>query len=103
MNDEQAKAFYKSWAWKKCREIVLIRDNYLCQECIKLDRLTAANTVHHIIHLKDDPSKAMDIDNLTSVCPTCHERLHPNRGQKQKEETKRNIPVYEVEENEETY
>lgn len=96
MNDGQAKAFYKSWAWKKCREIALIRDDYLCQKCIKQGRLTAANTVHHIIHLKDDPQKALDIDNLTSVCPTCHERLHPNRGQEKKEVVRRNIVIYEV-------
>lgn len=101
MNDEQAKAFYKTWAWKKCREIVLMRDDYLCQECMKLDRLTAANTVHHIIHLKDDPSKALAIDNLTSVCPTCHERLHPNRGQEKEQKIKRNIEIYEIKGNSE--
>ncbi len=104
MNNEQTKTFYKSWAWKKCRLVVLKRDNYLCQLCLESDDITPANTVHHIEHLKDNPLRALDIDNLMSVCPTCHERLHPNRGEdevEEKEETNKVIKVYEVKGNDE--
>lgn len=96
MNDEQAKAFYKSWAWKKCRELILKRDNYLCQMCLKNGLITAAKIVHHIIHLKDNPLLALEEDNLTSVCNTCHERLHPSRGQENNKTINQKITVYEV-------
>lgn len=76
MDDREATVFYKSWAWKKCREVVLIRDDYLCQVCAKHGQLTAAKIVHHIVHLKDDPLLALEEDNLMSVCHPCHETIH---------------------------
>ncbi len=78
------QSFYKSRAWELCRAKVLTRDNHLCQECMKVKRLTPASTVHHIIHLLDDWSKRLDEDNLISVCAACHNRLHPEKHDKRK-------------------
>ena len=75
----QATAFYKTGAWLRCRELALTRDLYLCQVCLPNKGPIHANTVHHVIHLKDDPSKALDLDNLISVCPSCHNTLHPEK------------------------
>jgi 5-methylcytosine-specific restriction enzyme A len=47
-----------------------------CQECLKHDRLVAATHVHHIVELTDDWDKALDLDNLRSLCASCHSRLH---------------------------
>lgn len=45
--------FYQSIKWKKKRQAILRRDNYLCKECKKYGRITEAKEVHHIVHLED--------------------------------------------------
>lgn len=82
LTNGQATAFYKTSAWQKCRAMVLTRDLYLCQECPPTVGPVPADTVHHIVHLKDDTSKALDMDNLTSVCASCHNKLHPEKSNK---------------------
>jgi 5-methylcytosine-specific restriction protein A len=79
--NKEARTFYKSMAWEKCRKIVLIRDNYLCQECLLKGKITAANTVHHIKSYEDHSELALDPDNLESICPSCHNKEHPEKGQ----------------------
>lgn len=66
--------FYWSKDWKKLRETALIRDNYLCQDCLKNEKITKATDVHHKIKIKDDYSKRNDIDNLISLCKDCHKK-----------------------------
>lgn len=100
LTDEQAKAFYKTGAWVRCRELILIRDSYLCQICMKDNRPTPADTVHHIIHLKDDPSKALEESNLISVCRTCHGELHSTKANTSHSQA---INVFEVKGNPEVF
>jgi 5-methylcytosine-specific restriction enzyme A len=75
-----AKKFYDSIAWKKCRKLVLLRDNYLCQECLSVGQVTSADMVHHIKSFEDHPELALDIDNLASLCYPCHNKEHPEKG-----------------------
>ncbi|AZV88280.1 endonuclease [Bacillus amyloliquefaciens] len=84
---------YNTARWKRVRKVVLIRDGYLCCECRRRGLITEANTVHHIIALRDDPSRAFDLDNLETICLECHNREHPERsgGEKKK---KRNENVF---------
>ena len=67
--------FYKSKVWRQVRQTILMRDNYLCQHCGK-----PATEVHHIKHLDEnninDPSIALNPDNLVSLCWVCHRREH---------------------------
>ncbi|AAK79860.1 5-methylcytosine-specific restriction endonuclease McrA [Clostridium acetobutylicum] len=85
---------YKSKRWQKVRKIVLIRDNYLCQECLRHGAITQANTVHHKVELREDLSKAYDIDNLESICPACHNKEHPERNSYRKKMVKRRKDIY---------
>ncbi|MGX1430768.1 5-methylcytosine-specific restriction enzyme A [Cytobacillus horneckiae] len=78
--NKKARSFYKSAAWKKCRKLVLERDNHLCQSCMKNNKITPADMVHHIIELLDDWDKALEMDNLESLCNSCHNKEHPDRG-----------------------
>lgn len=78
--NREAKRFYNSTAWVKCRESVLIRDDYLCQECLKQGILTPADMVHHIKHFLDCPELALVKNNLTSLCKLCHNKEHPEKG-----------------------
>lgn len=74
-NDRYRK-FYKSNQWSIIRNYVLKRDNYLCRECIKAGKVTICSTVHHIIEIKSDFSKALDTDNLITLCHECHNKIH---------------------------
>ncbi|WP_242224492.1 HNH endonuclease [Bacillus cereus group sp. BfR-BA-01380] len=78
--DSKATQFYKSTAWVKVREQVLLRDNYLCRHCISNGKLVPADMVHHIHELKDDWLKRLDMDNLLSLCNACHNKEHGKKG-----------------------
>jgi 5-methylcytosine-specific restriction endonuclease McrA len=68
--------FYKSSKWRKKREAILRRDNYLCQECKRYGKTTPAQTVHHIYPLERYPELALVSVNLVSLCNECHEQMH---------------------------
>ena len=70
------KKIYNSKKWADVRQRVLLRDDYLCVECRKNGVETRATEVHHIIEVKDDISKAYDINNLESICHRCHMEGH---------------------------
>lgn len=98
--NKEAKRFYNSDAWKKCRSLALIRDNYLCQECLKCGDITPAVMVHHIKEREDHPELALVLDNLISLCNSCHNKEHPEKGGGKKKQ-KRRVPVVKVKANRE--
>ena len=53
-----------------------LRRNPLCEECLTKGVYVAATHVHHKIEVKDDPSRKLDIDNLQSLCNSCHSSIH---------------------------
>jgi 5-methylcytosine-specific restriction enzyme A len=70
-----SKKFYYSKEWRNLREYKLFLDPF-CEECIKDNKhLVPAEDVHHIIEVKDDHKKALDIDNLISLCHSCHSKI----------------------------
>lgn len=56
--------------WDKVRAVILKRDSYLCQPCIRAGIYTPATMVDHIVAKAhggtDKPS------NLESICTACH-------------------------------
>ncbi|UTH13304.1 HNH endonuclease [Macrococcus equipercicus] len=74
--DVDEVAFYNTSEWKSVRVAVLQRDFYLCQQCKAQGITTVANTVHHIVELKDDWDKRLDMTNLETVCTACHNKEH---------------------------
>lgn len=68
--------FYKSKKWKRKRELILKRDDYLCQLSKRFGKSTAANTVHHIYPLELYPELALVNWNLTSVNESEHNKIH---------------------------
>uniref|UniRef100_A0ABX1PPT7 Putative HNH nuclease YajD n=2 Tax=Aromatoleum anaerobium TaxID=182180 RepID=A0ABX1PPT7_9RHOO len=71
--------------WQRLRRETLVRDNYTCQECGDKNRQGRGSRiqleVHHIIALCEDPSLALDPDNLITLCRSCHYKTH-NYGSK---------------------
>lgn len=72
--------FYKTKVWKEKRKEILIRDNNECQLCKKAGKVEKATTVHHIEHYEKRPDLALTDNNLVSVCESCHNKLHPEKG-----------------------
>lgn len=66
---------YHTKKWQDLRKLKLSL-NPLCEECEKYGRLTQGEIIHHIIPLKADESKALDLDNLQTVCRKCHDKIH---------------------------
>lgn len=73
---------YKTSKWKKKREKILMRDNYLCRECRRYGRIKQATTVHHIKHADKYPELFYENDNLVSLCDACHNKMHPEKARK---------------------
>lgn len=68
-NDEQqeAKQFYNSSAWKKLR-LSHLQDEPFCRSCGTHESLQ----VHHVKPRKDYPDDALDPENLQTLCNRCH-------------------------------
>jgi 5-methylcytosine-specific restriction protein A len=71
-------------AWRKRRKQALIRDNHLCQECIKNGIATIATEVDHIKakYLGGDDS----MRNLMSICSPCHKTKTSKESRDSKKE-----------------
>jgi len=89
MNAYRSHPLYHTAVWQRVREAVLTRDNYLCQRCLKRRRLQPANTVHHIKPLDKYPELALVMDNLISLCSTCHNQIHTGDAKEVSEKKRR--------------
>lgn len=69
-------SFYLSSRWKRKRELVLRRDQYECQECRRFGRVRAATMVHHVKPFEHYPELKLDMNNLISLCNSCHGTMH---------------------------
>ena len=59
---------YKIW-----RELIFIRDNWICKECGQRGlRLEA----HHIKSWRDYPELRFDVNNGITLCKDCHLDIH---------------------------
>ena len=67
------QGFYQSRAWRRVRRRALIRDKWLCQDCLEKKRIIAATEVHHVVPLEDAPELGLELSNLRSLCWWCHE------------------------------
>lgn len=76
MKERKPNKFYQSRKWKTKRENILKRDGYLCQECRLQDKITPAETVHHINPLEYYPELRLEDKNLISLCINCHNKMH---------------------------
>ena len=84
-NKAERMQIYQSRKWQKLRSAKLMADP-LCEMCLKENRLTPAEDVHHIISFMDYSGTsrltfAFKYDNLMSICKECHGKSH-NRNAK---------------------
>ena len=74
--DPKTVQFYRSKQWKHLRLSVLADNHYLCEPCKAKGKLTAADTVHHIVELKENWELRLTRSNLQAICRSCHEEVH---------------------------
>jgi len=58
--------------WKRVRLLALRRDKFVCQHCLKENRVTVAVDVDHIVPIDAVPQLRLKLDNLQSLCRPCH-------------------------------
>lgn len=64
--------FYKSKQWHDLRLLVLKHDNYLCQYCLAVGKVTPAKTVDHIVPIEWQLTTMDTVSNLATICSSCH-------------------------------
>jgi 5-methylcytosine-specific restriction protein A len=67
------------WDWQVFRKQYLTQ-HPLCLDCLDVGRTTVATEVHHMVKVKDDPTKRLDPDNMRALCGPCH-RVRSARGE----------------------
>jgi len=92
------KIYFECHDWKKIREEVLRRDNYICKICGKKGDMSEL-AVDHIIPVEIVPERQTDMANLQTLCIRCHKKktkvdmkliaLHRKRKTRNK-----NLPCY---------
>ena len=80
--------FYKSRYFRRLRAMVLEEQHNECQICLSHGKITAADTVHHVKHVRDHPELALSPyyyeggkrrRNLIAICKSCHANEHPEK------------------------
>ena len=78
-NRKTRQSYYNTTEWRKLRE-TYIKQNPLCEECLKKGKVTPASSVHHIKSPfnKGEVNKVLflDYNNLQSICHECHGIIH---------------------------
>lgn len=78
---EFAKSFYKSKAWLSCSRAYMLSVNYVCERCGGV-----ASICHHKKWLSpnniNDPTIALNWDNLEALCIDCHNIEHMQKHTK---------------------
>ena len=87
-----AIAFYKSQAWRDCRDAYSRSKGGLCERCLERGIYRPGVIVHHKIHLTPDnigdASVSLNFANLELLCREHHGEEH-----------KRNIKRYSIDKN----
>lgn len=84
--EDYAKGFYKSQAWKRCREAYIKSQGRLCERCLKAGRISPAEVVHHKVYISpaniNNPAITLNWKNLEALCWACHEQEHKGRAKR---------------------
>lgn len=81
-----ASQFYKSRAWKNCKDGYIKSVGGLCERCLKRGIYSPGRIVHHKTYIGpeniDNPDITMNWDNLELLCRSCHELEHKGHGRR---------------------
>lgn len=81
-----ARDFYRSHAWRRCRDGYAASVQGLCERCLKKGLIVAGDEVHHKIRLTpeniNDPTIALNWENLILLCKPCHMEEHKRKNRR---------------------
>lgn len=98
----EVEAFYRSWAWRKCRKDFAKFKNNLCERCLKKGRINAGEPgrpleAHHKIPLTaanvHDPKVALNWANLELLCKDCHEEQKQRKQKRWRVDAEGNVTI----------
>ena len=69
--------FYTSRPWRRVRRLKLAMQP-LCEVCLSIGLVVPASHVDHIVAIHDG-GEPLDLDNLQSLCASCHSRKTASR------------------------
>lgn len=62
------------YLWQQKRKAIRRRDLDMCRACFDLGEVNSSKlSVHHIVPIEEDPTRAFDDDNLITLCGPHHE------------------------------
>jgi DEAD/DEAH box helicase domain-containing protein len=76
-------------SWDRARQGALARDGHTCRQCGAAELDGRSHDVHHLRPFREfgyaagenrNDRQANDLDNLITLCPTCHQRAEAARG-----------------------
>lgn len=74
--DQRSRSFYNSKEWEMGRAAALDADGGIDVYLYMTDGIiVVADTVHHIIPIRDDWSKKLDVDNMMSLSSDTHSMI----------------------------
>ena len=83
-----AEKLYKSQRWQDTRNAYASSVGGLCERCLQRGQIVPGEIVHHKIHINadniNDPSIALNWDNLQLLCRECHAEMHPRANMNSK-------------------
>ena len=71
-----ARSVYRRPEWQQFRQVVIVRDGYMCQECNWHQADGAVLQVHHLQYLPGRRPWEYAADDCTTLCRGCHARVH---------------------------
>jgi DEAD/DEAH box helicase domain-containing protein len=78
-------------SWPQARKAARARDGFICRQCGAPEKAGRAHDVHHLKPFRTfgyvpgenrNDSIANDLDNLVTLCPSCHQRAESARGKR---------------------
>lgn len=72
--------FYKTRTWHRMRKKCLIRDDYKCKHCQADVYGKGKARVDHIVPRSQAPELELELANLRTLCVTCDNRRHREKG-----------------------
>ena len=74
-SDAPYSRLYDTAPWKRLRAMKLALDP-LCEPCQREGRVTPATVAHHKEELRDGGALLTELDELESMCWSCHSKEH---------------------------